>query len=233
MFLNQQVVDQLLFCYWQQIVIMAQYSNISLKSVFLDDYNGNGEPPTSLTNLFEYFNEIGIVPTHFDIICGLVYILMLETGFVPADYKLHENETYCFNYSRLVALSKQLSYTRDKNVYTFNFYIPPFTDCNTKVVCIETNEDIIVNGFVNGKCFSIILDPLLYFISSNVTNLSVWKLQNLQHLSRNAKDGICFKAKCVILTVKHVPFNCLADLPNEIIRKINCYAQHTNLNNVI
>lgn len=202
--------------------------------MFLDDFGGRDvEPPATLANLFEHFKRIGVTPTHFDVIGGLVYILMLETGFVPADYSLHENETYSFNYSRLVALSRSFPYGKNRSTFTFHFYTPPFTNCDTKVVCLQTGDDIIVNGFVNEECFTVIIDPLLYFICKDITDLTVSKLQNLQHLSRNVKDGISFKARCVILSVNRVPFNCLTDLPAEIVRKINSYLNRAELSTIL
>ncbi|KAJ8965434.1 hypothetical protein NQ314_004141 [Rhamnusium bicolor] len=68
-----------------------------------------------------------ISPIRNDILVGLVYILMLESGFVPIEQK-DSCDDYSFNYQRVLKFSKARllkNWKRDK-LYCFSFVLAPF-----------------------------------------------------------------------------------------------------------
>lgn len=201
-----------------------------MEPMLLEDFKCK-EEPRSLLNLFEYFESNKLAPNKNDILAGLVYILMVESGFVPLDHK-DSCDDYNFNYRRVLRFSKQLPNNWKKaNVYSYSFVLPPFTLYECKVACIVVADDILVNCVVKGiedGHFNAILDPLAYFTSSN-TCIRRDKLQNLRYLSRLVKNEVFFPAKQAILRKNFIIANCLEELPPEIMLLIMSYLKIEDL----
>lgn len=198
--------------------------------MLLEDFK-NKEEPRSLLNLFEYFERNKVTPNKNDILAGLVYILMLESGFVPLEHK-DRCEDYNFDYQRVLRFSNQLPNDWKKgNVYSYSLVLPPFAIYECKVACVTVAEDILVNCMVNNievGHFNTILDPLTYFLSSN-TDVRSDKLQNLRCLSRLVKDEVCYPAKQAILYKNFIIASCFEELPPEIMLLIMSYLKIEDL----
>lgn len=201
-----------------------------MEPMLLEDFKYK-EEPRSLLNLLQFFERNKVTPNKNDILAGLVYILMLECGFVPVEHK-DSCEDYNFNYQRVLRFSKQLPNNWKKgNVYSYSFILPPFAIYECKVACVMMADDILVNCIVKGVedgHFNTILDPLTYFISSNI-NVKSAKLQNLRYLSKLVKNEVCYSAKQAILWKNGIIINCFEELPPEIMLLIMSYLKIEDL----
>ncbi|KAJ8940475.1 hypothetical protein NQ318_010808 [Aromia moschata] len=170
---------------------------LTKKDGILAKYN---EEPRSLSNLLEFFEKSNLPANKTDLLVGLVYILMLESGFVPIEQR-YSCEECSFNYQRLLMFSRQLpkNWKRD-SLYTFSFVLPPFQVYECSLAFVLAADDLLVNCVVKGVesgHFNTILDPLFYFTSST-TQVSTHKLQNLNQLSRAVKNSVCYPAKQIL-----------------------------------
>lgn len=172
--------------------------------------------------------------SRIDILVGLIFLLMLESGFVPSNYS-SSDVSFEFNYKRMIALSKNLPL--DKQIKNKNYHLKMCLlnlqqfEVNMAIVCIS--DDLVVNCFVKGvesAHYYVLLDPLYYFTSSN-TDLRAIKFQQLDHLSREIKNKIAFPAKLSILKQNGIALPCIEDLPTEVAIIIMKKLQGKNLIN--
>lgn len=203
--------------------------------VLLEDYKINETPP-SLLNVLECFARQGIAPNKCDIMCGFIFILMLEYGFVPADctdLSATEN-SHTFNYQRVLRLSKQFPDTKWKknDYYEFDFYVPTFSFISCKIVCVSIADDFIINCTLssltrrsNECCYSVALDPSRYIVTDRI-------FQCLKNLAVIVKDEIAYKAKSAIIKSQQdtARFPCLEFLPVEIVIYLaRCYLNRSDI----
>ncbi|XP_060529576.1 uncharacterized protein LOC132703997 isoform X2 [Cylas formicarius] len=187
-----------------------------MRPLLVDDYKYE-EEPESLQNILKFIENSSFPFGKVEILVGLIYILMLESGFVPLGYK--DNDKCDFDYQRVLQLSQSLPVVRRNKSYHVTLVLPAFPSYEVKLAIVIFSEDLLINCFVKGverSLFNALLDPLTYFTSSDLC-LQRYKFQSLNHLSRVIKDRICFPVKYCILKHHNILFPCLEDLPAEII----------------
>lgn len=188
-----------------------------------------GAIPRSITNLLEFFESNNLSPTKNDIIVGLIYILMLESGFIEKTCT-DVIQDCDFNYRRLLECSKTLPLSlRGNNIYNINFVLKS----NSPIVCSLTlmfvSDDLLVNCTIKDVgFFSFLLDPLMYIITSTILPQGFF-FQNLDHLSRSFKDQIAFPAKIAVMEASGEIPVCLQNLPYEILHTILSYLKITDV----
>nr|XP_023020755.1 F-box only protein 7-like isoform X1 [Leptinotarsa decemlineata] len=185
----------------------------------LDDYRGE-EKPKSLENVLSFIQETEPDATKTDVLVGLIYILMLETGFMPKNTEEPSRNDYDFNLSVVIHLSKRLprGWKQDK-LYRMSFTLPTYERHICTVICFNSSDELLVNCIVDGVeerelcCY---LDPLLYF-SHSENNLRNLHLQNLHGFSMKVKNEICYPAQQFILRFNNIRVSCVEALPTEVI----------------
>lgn len=191
--------------------------------ILLEDYKYNAMPQT-MKNILTYLKNFDPNSGINDIMISLIYILFLETGFVPREDYVECSSYSAFNYSTVKRLSLKLpkSWKSNNNLYNFIFILPLFPHQEVHLSCVVAAEDVLVNCVVNqieSDQFTTYLDPLLYF-SSSQCNINSFYLQNIKHLSYIIKDSVSYNAKQVILRHNGVILECFEQLPPEILFKI-------------
>lgn len=189
-----------------------------LRPILIEDYKYE-ESPESLQHLMTFFESSHKSQSKVDILVGIIFLLMVECGFVPSNYTSCE-PSFDFHYKRMMQLSKNLPVEgpRGSDHYCFKMVLPNLEQFEVKLVIVCVSDDLIVNCFVKGMRghFNVLLDPLTYFTSSNV-NLKEVKFQHLDHLSRLIKNNVAFPAKSYILKQNGIALPCLEDLPPEVV----------------
>ncbi|XP_066247972.1 uncharacterized protein [Euwallacea similis] len=189
-----------------------------LRPILIEDYKYE-ESPESLQNLMQFIEANSPYASRVNILVGLIFLLMVETGFVPSD-----NTCSClpfeFNYKNVMALSKNLpqQVLSSNTNYSLRLILPNLQMFEVKLLIVIVSDDLVVNCFVKGiesGCYTILLDSLKYLPSN--TNMKKVKFQHLDQLSRLFKEEIAFPAKCSILKQNGIALPCLEDLPSEII----------------
>lgn len=183
--------------------------------------------PESLKNLFKFATQEKIVLDINDVAAFLVYILMLETGFVSVEYgTAHPNTSCDFNYKRLLMLTCSLPQNwKNSNSYKMQFVLGSFIHHCCTISILVASDDIIINctvkNLVNAS-YCMLLDPSLYIIKSTVAE-NAFIFQNLNCFSLMFKSCISSSCKISILEVNTSRFASLQGLPPEIIWNILKY----------
>ncbi|KAG5900197.1 hypothetical protein JTB14_008080 [Gonioctena quinquepunctata] len=172
-----------------------------MEPIFLDDFQ-HGEQPKTLKNVLSYMEERTPNASENDILVGLIYILMLETGFEPLNTSRQSGGDFNFNISTALKHSTQLPRNwKSEGFYKLFFTLPCFEIHECMIVCCCLEEDLLVNCVVkeveNGHFFTC-LDSLTYF-SSSTNDLKNLHLQNTRDFSTKVKQDICYPAKQCIL----------------------------------
>lgn len=202
-----------------------------MEPILLEDYR-YGDRPKSLLNLLEFFKNERISADKNNILAGFVYILMIESGFVPLEYT-EPVEDCDFNYQRLLKLSQSLpeGWKRHRN-YCFNFILKSGPEYVCTLSCLTACDDFIINCVIKDLgSFSLLLDPFNYFVSSLI-DLDRIQFQNLNHLSRLFKNEISFPAKCMIIRKLGSVCASIEDIPLEIQLEIYSYLKIVDLINL-
>lgn len=224
-------------CFVCNIVFVCALSmDLSLPVVrkyLLEEYEPNDHPPQSLTNLLQYFESTGVELSTHDTFIVFLYILMLETGFVPKEFFADiENgcNDYCFH--RIDAMTKQFpSNWKGDRSYYISFVLPCLPDDICKFFCLVAGEDILATCTLQDIKigFSYLFDPTIYVVDTNVGNKKFF--QNLRGLSVKFKSEISYRLKTFMLTTNNVPHNNLYFLPIEVILHVLGYVNEKDLKN--
>ncbi|KAG5888115.1 hypothetical protein JTB14_023409 [Gonioctena quinquepunctata] len=198
--------------------------------IFLDDF-WNGDKPQSLKNMLTHLENTEANVTRLDILVGLIYILMLENGFVPKESNEDSGYENKFDITRMLEHSKILpSGWKKQGVYVLPFKLPTFDTNECRIACYSLGDDFVINcvvkGIENGH-FCTCLDPLTYY--SSASNSKIFNLQNIRRLSAEVKNAICFPAKQSILLYYNIKVCCLEALPTEMIILITEYLDTIDL----
>lgn len=194
-----------------------------MEPILVEDYKIS-EESQSIKNILNYLKGIDPNSSRNEILMGLIYILCLETGFVPKEeYDENTMLSHNFNYQNIKTFSLKLPLGwKINNVYNFSFILPPFTQHEMQITAVFISADIVINCVVNEieeAQFTICLDPLLYF-SSSCCDINSYHLQNIKHLSKNIKDSLSYSAKQAILHQNGIISECFEQLPPEIVLEI-------------
>ncbi|KAG5900196.1 hypothetical protein JTB14_008079 [Gonioctena quinquepunctata] len=201
-----------------------------MEPIFLDDFR-HGEKPRTLKNVLSYLEETTPNASEIEILVGLIYILMLETGFEPLDTSRQSGGDFNFNISTALKHSTQLpSNWKSEGFYKLSFTLPCFEIHECIIACSSLEEDLLVNCVVKeveNAHFTTLLDSLTYF-SSSTNDLRNLHFQNIHDFSTKVKQDICYPAKQCILRFYDVKVGCLEVLPSELIIVLMEYMEITD-----
>lgn len=200
-----------------------------MEPIFVDDFQ-NEEYPKSIQNILNFLEQTEPRATRNDVLIGLIYILMLETGFLPTDFK-DDNTNSSFNLRKHLEYTKKLPDTWKKDgMYKLSFMLENFEENECVVLCSSNLDDLLINCYIKGieNGFTVYLDTLTYFSSSNVSIHNV-RLQHLRGFSCKVKDNLCYPAKQAILKSHFCVQECLDVLPDELILLIMGYLRTIDL----
>lgn len=196
----------------------------------MEDYELNDHPQT-LRNAFSYLESSSMVLNTSDTFIVFLYILMLETGFVPKEFA-GDAATDCgeFCYPRILKLTERLptKWKLDRSYY-INFVLPCLPNDICKFFCIVAGEDILATCTIQDSKigYSFLFDPSVYIVDNN-TRL----FQNLRGLSIKFKDSISYPLKSFVLSMYNIPHNSLLYLPYEVVLCILRYVDKYDIRNV-
>lgn len=200
----------------------------------LEEYEPN-DPPQSLTNLLQYFETTGVELSTHDSFIVFLYILMLETGFVPREFfdDIDDgNGCNDFCYRRIIAMTTKFpsSWKGDRSYY-ISFVLPCLPDDICKFFCLVAGEDILATCTLQDIKigFSYLFDPAIYIVDTKAESKKLF--QNLRGLSVKFKSEISYRLKTFMLTTNSVPHNNLYFLPIEVIFHILEYVNEKDLKN--
>lgn len=158
-----------------------------------------------------------------DIIVCLVYLMMLEEGFVPSA-KAGKHRSITFDLRQILDLATCMptDWKRASDgTYRVDF---AFMQDYCSIVCIPSQEDLIINC-VSNVCgrYTMPVDCRLFVLETN----NKMFFQNIRMLAVNFKNSIAFPAKMDIHTKNKYPAACLKDLPLEMKHYICKYIGKT------
>lgn len=202
-----------------------------METILVEDYKNN-EVPQTMRNILTYLKNVDPTSSRNDILVCLIYVLFLESGFIPKEYDQSNIISHSFSYKNVKKFSLQLPVGWKKhNMYSFSFILPPFPQQEVILACIISAGDVLVNCIVTGieeAQYTLCLDPLLYFSSSHC-DVNSFNLQNMRHLSWNIKEYISYHAKQAILHQNSVVAECFEQLPPEIVLQIMTHLDFKHL----
>lgn len=203
-----------------------------IRKYLLEEYEPH-DPPQSLTNLLHYFETTGVDLSTHDTFIVFLYVLMLETGFVPKEYYFEDvagNECNDYCYRRIDALTKKFpSNWKGDRSYYISFVLPCLPEDICKFFCLVAGEDILATCTLQDIKigFSYLFDPAIYIVDTKIGTRKLY--QNLRGLSVKFKSEISYRLKTFMLTTNNVPHNNLYFLPIEVILHILEYVNEKDL----
>lgn len=198
-----------------------------MEVLLVEDYKFQTVMPPIISRMVHAF-FLDITKTdRNDILTGVIYLLALECGFVPVELKGQYKNSQ-FNYSQVLSLSSYCPVEwKYKHFSRFALALPGCeAECNLHIIPLQ--EDCIVDMTYGSQMYKTIIDPLTYFTSSK-TDISMEKLQNLNHLSKLLKDDVINPCKQQILHNNNQRVACLEDIPHEAKLQICSYLSGSDL----
>lgn len=183
--------------------------------------------PKSLENLLSYLRKKRIILDKNDVMVLIMYLLMLEAGFVPKDQVDSVSErTIGFHYKRLMNFTRDMpkNWKITENLYKMEFVLVPFPLYACTFLCTHNAGEMVVNCYVRNISdtnFSLLIDSSQYIISSS-TDIHKHRFQHLKSLSKKFKSELAYKIKIAILHENDVRAS-IEDFPTEIILEITTY----------
>lgn len=164
-------------------------------------------------------------PTIEEIVVLVLYILVVETGFIPFPSEPVQGDESCrYNARRLRCLSASPSRWKNKDgVYTIYFILSPFPEVMCKLVCIPVGTCFVANMYSSctDKSFAKTINPAEY-VALYPTQVT---FKRLKSLSRDFKDQVVIPIRTVILNQVHQTTVGLFALPVEVLLRIIHYLQ--------
>lgn len=164
-------------------------------------------------------------PTIEEILVVLLYILIVESGFVPfPSDPVPGDGSYSYNAQRLKQLSARPRSWRDVDgVFRIYFTLASFVDEKCKLVCVPVGSCFVANMYsrCSDRTFALVINPSDYV--ALYPNQVIFK--RLKSLSYNFKNQVVIPARTVILNEIHQTSVGLFALPVEVLLKIIKYLQ--------
>lgn len=211
--------------------LLLQFRNFIsvLEPILVEDINDECVPKT-YENLREYFEKRNIYLDRSDVIVLLLYICMLEMGFVAKDFEnICDEDSVDFNYNRILKLTQHFPENwKTNDVYEFSFTLLPFPLYTCNLTIVKISDDMLINCSIRNieNCANcILIDPSLYVVSSSM-NVRKIRFQNVRTLSTLFKSKISYPMKVAILTENDIRPPHLQTLPVDvlfnIVQNFNC-----------
>lgn len=187
---------------------------------FVLDESESNQLPASLKSLLKWLFETYHHYDSKDIFVILLYHLMLESGFVPADSVLDQAFLgYGYHHNRTLLFSKSLPLNwKHSSHYHFTMTLNDVPSRRCELTVVPACEEMVVNCRVLSQSFSLLLDAGKYVIAGDSTTLPVF--QDLRGLSMSFKNRISYPATVGIYQEEKAVMAHLETLPEEIKGKI-------------
>lgn len=199
-----------------------------LEPVLVEDLQDDHMPKT-LVNVQTFFESKGIDLDKNDTLIILLYICMLEMGFVTKDFEHfcdEDEQGVDFNYGRILKLTESFPENwKNNDVYEFEFVLLPFPLYICSLAIIKLSDDMVINCSVKNieDCsVCIVIDPSLYVLASNI-DLIKFRFQNVRNMAILFKGTVSYKMKLSILEENNMRVACLHHLPPDILLLIVKY----------
>lgn len=158
-----------------------------------------------------------------EIIIVILYILIVESGFVPFRCEaLGDDESCRYNVKQLRQLSVAPRSLRNSDgVYIAYFILTPFSNIKCKLVCVPLGTSLIANMYSTStdKSFGKPINPADY-VALYPTQVT---FKRLKSLSREFKNEVVIPIRTVILNEVHQTSVGMFALPIEVLFKIVSY----------
>lgn len=207
--------------------------------VFLIEDSTSHEVPQNLEVLLSSLVESLPSADRNEIMCVLLYVLMIETGFIPQNVMICDfsNADHNFNIQTLNKLCCMPNNWKNYNlnIYELLFHLGKFTSYPCKLVIIPVDDMLIVNllisNFIENKDkYSITIQPSKYV--KNLSDAVANSFKNLKELSLEFKNKMTQPARAAILTQEGILNSSLLGIPDELKIRILKKLDKSDLINV-
>lgn len=192
----------------------------------LEDYELDN-PPQSLANLLDYFSATELDIN--DIFILLLYILTLETGFVPKELlDSSTDKSIDFTHNRVLRMTERFPEKwKGDRTYFIDFVLPKCPSHVCQLFCLVSDDDVLATFRLKEDLigYSHLFDPKAFIVGPR-------HFQNLRGLSVQFKDKVCFPVKTTILSMHDVQHSSLAFLPFELLVAIMGLLRESDIVNV-
>lgn len=200
-----------------------------LEPMLVEDLEDDRMPKT-LINVQTFFESQGIVLDRNDTLVILLYICMLEMGFVMKGFEHfcdEDEQGVDFHYGRILKLTESFPLNwRNNDIYEFEFVLLPFPSYVCSLTIIKVSDDMVINCSVReveDSATCLVIDPSLYVLTSSQVNVNKFRFQNVRNLSIFFKNTVCYKMKLSIVEENDMRVACLHHIPADILLLIVKY----------
>uniref|UniRef100_A0A1B6K423 F-box domain-containing protein n=1 Tax=Homalodisca liturata TaxID=320908 RepID=A0A1B6K423_9HEMI len=198
--------------------IASKPGNGVVEALLVEEYPAMSTAMKNLTSSLEN-------PTLEEIVVVVLYILIVESGFVPFPCEPVAGDENCrYNAHRLrVLTASPKSWLDGDGVYRIYFTLAPFPEEKCKLVCLPVGSCLVANMYstCSNKSFAMMINPAEY-VALYPTQIIFKRLKNL---SLKFKDQVVIPIRTVILNEVHQTTVGLFALPVEVLLKIISYLQ--------
>lgn len=167
-------------------------------------------------------------PTLDEIAVVLLYILTVETGFVPFPSESVPGDEDCgYNIQRIRSLTASPRSWRNRDgVYHLHFVLSPFPEEKCHLVCVPVGVSLLANMYCScsRESFIMYVNPADYV--ALYPNQMIFK--RLKSLSFNFKKDVVIPIRTVMFNEVHQTNVGLFSLPVEVLLKIISFLQVTD-----
>lgn len=193
------------------IIVIESYHERFISAfipILLSDSTTQGIP-SNLRSIVENLNNNGGSDTNkFDLLVSALFVLMIETGFIPINnLDMFPFENIDFHIDRVLELNNLPDQWKNtsSNTYKINFVLQPFPAYICKMTCITMNTNLIVNLVVKNIGTYTCQFYINKYVPCDYCTKVVLKFRNLNELSIEFKDTISLPAKYAILREEEIP----------------------------
>uniref|UniRef100_A0A1B6KWZ0 F-box domain-containing protein n=1 Tax=Graphocephala atropunctata TaxID=36148 RepID=A0A1B6KWZ0_9HEMI len=195
---------------------VSKPGNGVVEALLVEEYPAMSTAMRNLTSSLEN-------PTLEEIVVVVLYILIVESGFVPFPSEPVGGDYNCgYNANRLRLLTASPKSWLDGNgVYRLYFTLVPFSESKCKLVCVPVGSCLVANMYstCSDKTFAMVINPADYVALYPPQII----FKRLKSLSLNFKDKVVIPIRTVILNEMHQTSVGLLALPVEVLLKIVSY----------
>nr|CAD7265986.1 unnamed protein product [Timema shepardi] len=203
----------------------------TLPNSFLFLWQDKGLQPSAdfeISKLWSASNDLSVPGSEInDQFVTLLFLLIVESGFVPADLTAEQTlkNDLKLNLSRAEAMKHGLVGWRESGSYYFNLALRTLPEPVCRLVVVPTQAMLIVNLVCADQdvpAFATVMDPHYYITEKkDVSSLDRdFKCRHLKELSVRVKDKLAVPVRSHILNKRGILNASLLGVPCEVVWKI-------------
>lgn len=157
--------------------------------------------------------------TSTDVLLTVIYSLMLECGFVPAQYGVLAVPSRGYNRMNIQQFSKPPKQWLDQGCNLLRFSLALCPELPVRLIAVTSAESLLltVSEVSTGIGHSICVQPDHFIVPSKAPGGQPFELRNIRELAFTVKDKLCNPARCDILKLIGVENPSLMGLPREVL----------------